>query len=102
MLAGTRCQQRLDCTPVNRVELNAQCRHEIVPFLQALQHIYGNRKLREKLLEPVANDVPGATFCDMSSSMGIPDYNCEGLLRRCLLRRSMLRKPLLHRPGVLR
>ena len=64
MRVATRCQRRLDCTPVNRVELNAQCRHEIVPFLFALQHIYGNRKLREKLLELVANDVNGQSLAD--------------------------------------
>ena len=64
MRVATRCQRRLDCTPVNRVELNAQCRHEIVPFLFALQHIYGNRKLREKLLELVANDVNGQSSAD--------------------------------------
>jgi IS5 family transposase len=57
MRVATRCQQRLDCTPVSQVELNPQCRHEIVPFLHALQHIYSNRKLREQLLELVAKDV---------------------------------------------
>src|ERR1017187_6994626 len=59
-----RCQLRLDSTPVDQVELNTQCRHEIVPFLRALQHIYGNRKLREELLELVANDVNPQSSAD--------------------------------------
>jgi IS5 family transposase len=59
MRVATRCQLRLDSTPVNQVQLNPQCRHEIVPFLRALQHIYGNRRLREELLQLVAKDVNG-------------------------------------------
>ena len=59
MRVATRCQLRLDSTPVNQVQLNVQCRHEIVPFLLALQHIYGNPKLREELLQLVARDVNG-------------------------------------------
>ena len=64
MRVATRCQRRLDCTPVSQVELNLQCRHEIVPFLSALQHIYGNRKLREELLELVAKDVNPESSAD--------------------------------------
>ena len=59
MRVATRCQRRLDSTPVNQVQLNTQCRHEIVPFLRALQHIYGKPKLREELLQLVAHDVNG-------------------------------------------
>jgi hypothetical protein len=54
----------LDCTPVNQVELNPQCRHETVPFLRALQHIYGKRKLREQILELVAKDVNPESSAD--------------------------------------
>ena len=64
MRVATRCQQRLDCTPVSQVELNTQCRHEIVPFLRALQHIYGKRKLREELLELIAKDVNPQSSAD--------------------------------------
>jgi IS5 family transposase len=64
MRVFTRCQQRLDCTPVGRIELNPQCRHEIVPFLRALQQIYSNRKLREQLLGLVANDVNPKSSAD--------------------------------------
>jgi transposase, IS5 family len=57
MRVATRCQLRLDCTPVNKVQLNIQCRHEIVPLLRALQHIYSRRELREEILKLVAKDV---------------------------------------------
>jgi len=64
MRVATRCQRRLDCTPVNHVQLNTQCRHEIIPFLRALQHIYGNRNLREEILQLVAKDVNGESSAD--------------------------------------
>ena len=47
------------------MQLNVQCRHEIVPFLLALQHIYGNPKLREELLQLVAQDVNGKSSADL-------------------------------------
>lgn len=36
-------QTRLDCRTVLDVELNFDCRDEIIPILAALQHIYSNR-----------------------------------------------------------
>jgi hypothetical protein len=50
-------QPRLDCPAVNAVELNLNCRDEIVPILRALQHIYGNVPLRRELLDLVGKDV---------------------------------------------
>ena len=50
-------QRRLDCRAVLNVELNFNCRHEIIPILRALQHIYGNPELRDELLGLVARDV---------------------------------------------
>ena len=50
-------QPRLDCSPVGHVELNLGCRDEIIPILFALQHIYGNRPLREQVLQLIAEDV---------------------------------------------
>jgi transposase, IS5 family len=50
-------QPRLDCPAVDRVELNVNCRDEIVPILRALQHIYGNVPLRRELLDLVGKDV---------------------------------------------
>jgi hypothetical protein len=47
----------LDCDAVHHVELNLQCRDEIVPILFALQHIYANTQLRDEVLQLVARDV---------------------------------------------
>jgi transposase, IS5 family len=50
-------QPRLDCPAVDHVELNLNCRDEIVPILRALQHVYGNEQLRRELLDLVGKDV---------------------------------------------
>jgi hypothetical protein len=50
-------QYRFDCDPVNNVELNLDCRDEIVPILAALQHIYANATLRNRILELIGRDV---------------------------------------------
>jgi len=50
-------QQRLGCTPVLEVELNANCRDEIIAVLIALRHIYSRPGLRDQLLQAVAGDV---------------------------------------------
>lgn len=50
-------EPRLDCTPVEQVVLNLQCRDEIIPILYALQHIYRNRPVRDAILQLVAQDV---------------------------------------------
>ncbi len=65
-------EPRLGYSPIEQVELNVNCRDEIIPILRALQHIYSERKLRRETLELVAEDVNGAT----SSERGRPglDY----------------------------
>ena len=50
-------QQTLDCQAVSLVELNLNCRHEIVPVLRALQHVYETSKLRDEILDLIAQDV---------------------------------------------
>jgi hypothetical protein len=50
-------QQRLDCQAVVNLKLNLDCRDEIIPILVALQHIYGQAKLREEILRAIAADV---------------------------------------------
>jgi IS5 family transposase len=50
-------QQRIGCSPVLEVELNFNCRDEIVPILAALQHLYAQPKLRDGILSSVAADV---------------------------------------------
>ena len=52
-------QPRLDCPEVGRVVLNLKCRDEIIPILQALQHVYENVPLRRQLLDLVGKDVSG-------------------------------------------
>ncbi len=54
-------QKRLDCSAVQEVRLNLDCRDEIVPTLRALQHIYSQPKLREEILQAIARDVNRTT-----------------------------------------
>jgi len=65
MRVATRCQMRLDNTPVNQLLLNTQCRDEIIPFLRSMQHIYDNSALRKKLLKLVAQDVNGTSSANL-------------------------------------
>jgi IS5 family transposase len=50
-------QQRLDCRGVLGVQLNLECRDEIIPILRALQQIYGKLDVRDQILDLVAQDV---------------------------------------------
>jgi len=50
-------QQRLDGGNILDVELNLECRDEMIPILRALQHIYGRPELRDEILQLVADDV---------------------------------------------
>ena len=63
---------RLGYAPIEQVELNVNCRDEIIPILRALQQIYSEPKLRQQILDPVAEDVNRAS----SSELGRPglDY----------------------------
>ena len=50
-------QNRFDCPNVVDVKLNLNCRDEIIPILRALQHVYSQPKLREKILNLIGRDV---------------------------------------------
>ena len=50
-------QHRFDCSPVAQVELNLECRDEIIPVLAGLQHIYTDNHLRTKVTRLVAADL---------------------------------------------
>lgn len=50
-------QRRFDCEAIENVELNLECRDEIIPILFALQHVYGNAELRDEVLRLVGQDV---------------------------------------------
>ena len=50
-------QTRLDCRTVLDVELNLDCRDEIIPILAALQHVYATPELRDQILQLIQQDV---------------------------------------------
>jgi IS5 family transposase len=50
-------QRRFGCRAVENIELNLNCRDEIIPVLAALQHVYSQPHLREQILALVAADV---------------------------------------------
>lgn len=50
-------QRRLDCPSIDEVELNLDCRHELIPILRALQHIYSRAEVRDRILDLIAEDV---------------------------------------------
>jgi hypothetical protein len=50
-------EERLDRLPIAQVNLNVNCRDEIIPILRTLQHLYANVALRDQLLELVGRDV---------------------------------------------
>jgi transposase, IS5 family len=52
---------RLDCPPVDQVNLNLNCRDEIIPLLRALQHVYADAALRDEILRLVGKDVNGSS-----------------------------------------
>lgn len=58
-------QQRLDCEFINNVELNLNCRDEIIPILAGLQHIYSKPDLRDSILDLIASDVNADTRRDV-------------------------------------
>ena len=50
-------QRRFDCRGVSDVELNWECRDELIPILRALQQVYGQPQVRGQILDWVAEDV---------------------------------------------
>ena len=54
-------EERQDSLPIAQVNLNVNCRDEIIPILRALQHVYGNVALRDELLQLVGEDVNQTT-----------------------------------------
>jgi transposase, IS5 family len=57
MRKGFSEQRRLDCSDVLAVQLNLECRDEIIPILRALQQIYSRPELRDQILDLIAQDV---------------------------------------------
>ena len=50
-------QRRFGCHAIGDIELNLNCRDEIIPILASLQHIYSQAGLRDQILSLVAADV---------------------------------------------
>ena len=50
-------QLQFDCVEIKNIQLNLDCRDEIIPILRALQEIYSQPKLRDQILELIAADV---------------------------------------------
>lgn len=50
-------QRRFDCTPIGELELNYECRDEVVPILAGLQYVYSCGELRRKMVQLVAEDI---------------------------------------------
>ncbi len=50
-------QRRLDCHGVLSVQLNLECRDEIIPILRALQQVYSQSQLRDEIFDLIAQDV---------------------------------------------
>ncbi len=57
-------QLRLDVASIPDVELDFECRDEMIPILRSLQHIYSSPQLRDACLELVAQDVNGESRDD--------------------------------------
>ena len=58
-------QLRLDCQSIEELQLNLNCRDEIVPVLEGLKHVFGQPELRNHLTQLVANDINETTRDDI-------------------------------------
>ncbi len=66
-------QLRLDCNPIESVELNIESRHEMIPVLAALQQVYANPKLRFSVTELIGLDLNATTRRDIGRE-GFSDW----------------------------
>lgn len=51
------CQGRFDRQGILNLQLNLNCRDEIIPILRALQHIYSRPDVRKPILQAIEDDV---------------------------------------------
>lgn len=66
-------QQRLDSETIESVQLNLNCRDEIVPILASLQYIYSKPELRDAIVTLIAEDVNNKTRRDIGRQ-GLDDW----------------------------
>lgn len=64
MRKGYSKQRRLDTESIDQVQLNLECRDEIIPILKTVQHLYAKPDLCEQILKLVAQDVNGDSRSD--------------------------------------
>ena len=64
MRKGYSKQRQLDTESIDQVQLNLECRDEIIPILKTVQHLFSNPDLREQVLKLVAQDVNGDSRSD--------------------------------------
>jgi len=50
-------QHRFDASPIASVQLNLECRDELVPILLGLQHLYSDTKLRRKVVSLIETNI---------------------------------------------
>jgi hypothetical protein len=67
-------QRRLDCETIENVKLNFNSRHEIVPILAGLQHIYSKPEVRDPILRLIAQDVNADSRRDIGRQ-GFDDWH---------------------------
>jgi len=66
-------QYRFDASPIAQVQLNLECRDEIIPVLAGLQYIYTDNKLRNQVVKLVAEDLNHDTRRDVGRT-GMDDW----------------------------
>jgi transposase, IS5 family len=67
-------QQRFDSSPIANVQLNLECRDEIIPVLLGLQHLYTDAKLRSKVVKLIAADLNQDSRRDVGRA-GMDDWH---------------------------
>lgn len=67
-------QGRFDVEGIGNVQLNLNCRDEIIPILSALQYIYSKPELRDSILKLVAKDINRDTRRDVGRE-GLDDWS---------------------------
>jgi hypothetical protein len=61
----------MDCLPIENVVLNLECRHEIIPLLAGLQHLYSQLELRQQVTKLIGKDINP----DSRTDIGREGYN---------------------------
>lgn len=63
-------QTQMDAIPISKIQLNFECRDEIIPLLAGLQHLYQNVAVRNQIVDLIKKDV-NANSCSKSGRPGL-------------------------------